>query len=98
MEAGHGKSPCDPIGGTAKRKADYAVKHAKAVIQDAQDFYQWAKTTEVTSKIKFYFLSSEEYEKAASFLKEVCKGIEAIPGTIPRHPFQQEIVCGLFQR
>ena len=25
MESGHGKGPCDPIGGTAKRKADQAV-------------------------------------------------------------------------
>ena len=27
MEAGHGKAPCDPIGGTAKRKADQAAKN-----------------------------------------------------------------------
>ena len=25
MEAGHGKGPCDPIGGVGKRKADQAV-------------------------------------------------------------------------
>ena len=40
MEAGHGKGPCDTICGTAKRKADLAVKNEKAIIQDAQDFYQ----------------------------------------------------------
>ena len=38
-EAGHGKGPCDPIGGTAKHKADPAVKNGKFVIQDAVDFY-----------------------------------------------------------
>ena len=26
MESGHGKGPCDPIDGTAKRKTDQAVK------------------------------------------------------------------------
>ena len=29
MEAGHGKGPCDSIGGVAKRKADQAVKNGK---------------------------------------------------------------------
>ena len=31
MKAGHGKGPCEPIGGTAKRKADQAVTNDKAV-------------------------------------------------------------------
>ena len=41
-EAMHGKGPCDPIGGTAKRKADHAVKHGKASIQDAHDCSAWS--------------------------------------------------------
>jgi len=67
MEAGHGKGPCDPIGGTAKRKADLAVKNDKAVIQDATDFYTWAKGTEETSAIKYFFVSSSDYTNAVSF-------------------------------
>ena len=43
MEAGHGEGPYDPIGGTAKRKADQAVKNGRFVIQDAADFYEWSK-------------------------------------------------------
>ena len=39
MEAGEGKGPCDPIGGTAKRKTDQVVKNARFVIQDAVGFY-----------------------------------------------------------
>ena len=39
IEAGHGKGPCDPIGGTAKHKADQPVKNGRFVIQDAVDFY-----------------------------------------------------------
>ena len=38
MEAGHGKGQCDPIGETAKGKADQTVKNNKAVIQDARLF------------------------------------------------------------
>ena len=85
MEAGHGKGPCDPICGTEKRKADLAVKNEKAIIQDAQDFYQWAKTTEDVSSIKFTFLSFEEYENAASFLSQACNEIETVVGTIKVH-------------
>ena len=33
--AGHGKGPYDPIGGTAKCKADQAVKNGRFVIQDS---------------------------------------------------------------
>ena len=43
MESGHGKGPCDPIGGVAKRKADQAVKNGRFIIQDAIDFFEWAK-------------------------------------------------------
>ena len=39
MEAGQGKGPCDPIGGTAKRKTDQVVKNGRFVIQDAVGFY-----------------------------------------------------------
>ena len=39
MEAGHGKGPCDSIDGTAKHKANQAVKNGRFVIQDAAEFY-----------------------------------------------------------
>ena len=38
MEVGHGKGQCDPIGETAKGKADQTIKNNKAVIQDARLF------------------------------------------------------------
>ena len=92
MEAGHGKGPCDTICRTAKRKADLAVKNEKAIIQDAQDFYQWAKTTEDASSIKFTFLSFEECENAASFLSQACNEIETVVGTMKVHAvFYHEI-------
>ena len=87
MEAGHGKGPCDPIGGTAKRKTDFAAKNEKAIIQDAQDFFKWAKTTEDASLIKFTFLSRKEYEDAKSFLNQVCNDITRVEGKLNYMPF-----------
>ena len=40
FEAGHGKGPCDGLGGTTKRMADEAVKSGKVNIQDADEFFQ----------------------------------------------------------
>ena len=43
MKAGRGKGPCDPIKGTAKCKADQAVKNGNYIIQNAADFYELLK-------------------------------------------------------
>jgi hypothetical protein len=59
FEKGHGKSACDGVGGTAKRNADMAVKQSKAVIQDAQDFYAWAKANQ--SEISYQLIAQEKY-------------------------------------
>lgn len=42
FEAGHGKGPCDGLGGTCKRLADEAMRSGKVVIQDPQAFFEWA--------------------------------------------------------
>ena len=83
MEAGHGKGPCDPIGGTAKRKADQAVKNGRFVIQDAVDFYEWSK--QESSAIKYVYLSTEEYEISANFLKALRKNLDSVNGTMKLH-------------
>lgn len=83
MEAGHGKGPCDPIGGVAKRKADQAVKNGKYVIQDATDFYEWAKQD--ASAIVYSYLSTEDYENSANFLKVACENVETVKGTMKVH-------------
>ncbi len=45
LEVGYGKVPCDGLGGPAKRIAAEAVRPGKCVIQDASDFYDWAKNS-----------------------------------------------------
>ena len=83
MEAGHGEGPYDPIGGTAKRKADQAVKNGRFAIQDAADFYEWSK--QESSAIKNVYLSTEEYEMFAIFLKASCKNLDSVNGTMKLH-------------
>ena len=83
MEAGHGKGPCDPTDETAKRKADQAVKNGRFVIQDAADFYEWSKQKSIT--IKNVYLSTEEYEMSANFLKALCKNLDSVNGTMKLH-------------
>ena len=54
--------------GPQNEKVDLAVKNGNTIIQDAQDFYHWAKKTKDASSIKFTFLPSEEYKNVALFL------------------------------
>jgi hypothetical protein len=80
FETGHGKGPCDGIGGTCKRRAAEAVKQGKATIQDAHEFYNWAHKNE--KGIAYYFYSQEEYESTA---QSIDANIKAIPGTMKVH-------------
>ena len=83
MEAGHGKGPCDPIAGVAKRKADQTVKNGKYVIQGPIDFFEWAKQD--ISGIPFSYVSVEDYEISGKFLKAACENVQAVKGTIKVH-------------
>ena len=55
-------------------------KNDKAVIQDANDFYNWTKDNE--SAIKFYFITSTDYENAANFVTNACENIKPVAGTM----------------
>ena len=50
-DTGHGKGPCDGVGGTVKRLADDYVKQNKVVIQDAADFLHGAETNNQGAKL-----------------------------------------------
>ena len=82
FEAGYGKGPCDGIGGTAKCMADEAIKHGKVEIQDALDFYRWAKESQGESKVHFVFVSKDDITKNAEHLSDLCKDIILVTGTI----------------
>ena len=40
FETGHGKGPCDGIGGASKRTADLAIRQGKITVQDAPDHFE----------------------------------------------------------
>ena len=85
FEAGHGKGPCDGVGGTAKRLADQAVKSKKARIQDADDFFRWASQTNSTSTMKFMFVSREACAEIRNAVQEKQSQLQAVRGTMSLH-------------
>ena len=80
MESGHGKGPCDPIGDTAKRKADQAVENEKFIIQDVLDFYEWVKSEYNT--ITYSYIYVEDYENSEKFSQAVCDNTRRVSGTM----------------
>ncbi|KAI8498685.1 hypothetical protein Bbelb_238870 [Branchiostoma belcheri] len=84
FEAGHGKGPCDGVGGTAKRMADEAVNRQATTIQDAKEFYTWAANQE-RSSIKYMFISKDECKESQTYLTEKYGSVKAIPGTMSFH-------------
>jgi hypothetical protein len=61
LESGHGKGPCDGVGGSLKKSADVAVKSGK-IIRGADEFYEWA--TNMESNIDFLYVSPMEIKQA----------------------------------
>lgn len=78
FEAGHGKEPCDGVEETAKRHADMTVKRHPAIIQSADDFYQWGKIKE-NSSMKYIFVPkpqcTEAYGELSNIVGEPVEGI-----------------------
>ena len=81
FEAGHGKGPCDGVGGAVKRNATTAIKKG-ITIQGAADFYRWG-VTQTASLVKYTFLDEQEVEQAEVEL-DAMKAV-AVKGTIKIH-------------
>lgn len=88
FECGHGKSACDGVGGTAKRNADMAVKQSKAVIQDANDFFAWAVSSQ--SEIEYHLITPEEYELYDREIQRRKSEIKPVKGTMLLHAVASE--------
>lgn len=84
FEAGHGKGPCDGIGGCTKRNADLAMKSGKCIIQDAQDFYTWTQSDACNIRnIHFVYISKEKCEETSKEVNEW--KTKAVKGTMKIH-------------
>ena len=96
FEAGHGKGPCDGVGGSAKRMANEAVKRQKATIQDASNVFAWASQTSTSSAVKYIFYSKDDYTKAEEKIARFYSDIRTVPGTLKVHAvaaINREQVC-----
>ena len=54
-----------------KRMTDNAIWQRKYVIQDDLDFFSWAESTQVSSKILYEFISAEDVAFCAKELKSM---------------------------
>ena len=75
FEAGHGKGPCDGLGGASKRMAGDAVKHGKTTIQDATDYFKWTANQSETSTVRYIFVAKEKYDVSQEDLAIYTKGL-----------------------
>ena len=83
FESGHGKGPCDGLGGTTKRMADEAIRQGNAVIQDPKEFYSWAVTSTMKG-VTFQFVPKAACKnKKEVFIK--AKGIPRVRNTMKLH-------------
>ncbi|MES9883292.1 MAG: hypothetical protein ABW185_20700 [Sedimenticola sp.] len=86
FEAGHGKGPCDGVGGCAKRLADSAVKRECTVIQTAEDFYNWGDSLE-NSKVKYMYVPKskcvEAQDEVTTMNAKPIKGTMHVHGVVP---------------
>ena len=55
------------------------------ICADAHDFYKWAKKVEENSTIKFFFLSTGDYERSLSLLLEAYNGIKSEDSSMKLH-------------
>ncbi|XP_053389868.1 uncharacterized protein LOC128552829 [Mercenaria mercenaria] len=82
FEAGHGKGPCDGLGGTCKRLADEAMRSGKTIIQDAKAFYEWAIQSSMTN-VTFRFVSTEICAQTEKIQERL--PLKSIKGTMKVH-------------
>ena len=70
FETGHGKGPCDGLGGTCKRLAHQAVRSGKCLIQDAEGFYDCTAHSNMTNAT-FKHVSSSRCSESQARAKEI---------------------------
>ena len=94
METGHGKGPCDGVGGSIKKSAETWVKKEN-VIYGAKQFYDWAKGHE--GAIKPLYVTEAQVSQAEQKIKNALyvKGISVAHSLRPHNGFvyMREVSC-----
>ena len=83
FETGHGKGPCDGVGGTIKRMADQAQKQGTR-IQDAKDFMEWANTT-TSLNLNVSYISEEYFQTWKDEYNKLNDKLTSLKGTKKLH-------------
>ncbi|XP_076109458.1 uncharacterized protein LOC143078484 [Mytilus galloprovincialis] len=83
FETGHGKGPCDGIGGTSKRTADLAIRQGKIVVQNASDYFE--KVGPLHKSASYCFVSSKDIDICRKEVEEINKSLIALKGTMQVH-------------
>lgn len=83
FESGHGKGPCDGIGGTSKRTADLAIKQGKITVQDA--CYYFDKVQQYHTSAEYVFVKSEDCTTKRESLTEINRNLQPVKGTMQIH-------------
>ena len=81
-ESGHGKGPCDGVGGAVKRSADSAVKKGQ-LIKDAKQFFEWGSEQASTSALSFLYVDIDMVAAATTELEAM--GKFSVPRTMKLH-------------
>lgn len=83
FESGHGKGPCDGIGGTSKRTADLAIKQGKITVQDACDYFD--KIQQYHTSAEYVFVKSEDCTTKRESLTGINRNLQPVKGTMQIH-------------
>ena len=86
--ASHGKGPVDAIGGMVKRQVATRVNQRRAVVKDAETFFQCALDTFKTTNV--YYISDERVKELVEKhgLKNTFQTAPALPGIFNAHQFK----------
>lgn len=76
LESGHGKGPCDGVGGSMKRLADRIVR-TNTTIQDASDFYNYV--SKESDKVELIYITEQQVNQIKSEIDAwECKPVKGL--------------------
>lgn len=94
LEAGHGKGPCDGVGGSVKKSLETYVKRGN-VVRNANDVMLWADNVE--SVVKILLVTAQEIKSCEAKLRKAMyvKGLNSIHSVRPgnSHLMIRETSC-----
>ena len=83
FDSGHGKGPCNGIGGTSKRTADLAIRQGKITVQDAPEYFERAQKYHTSAK--YIYVESTECTDSRLEVADYNKRMTPLKGTMQVH-------------